>query len=226
MTLFVAKAMHDGCWEAWSIDENNNLKYDWKKDKRFNLLASEDTSNMDAYISQRELYFSKIREYNQDHPNQEPLDYSLDTNLPTPYSNQDILSIRSIGDNIYGSYDKSKKGMYENWALGISFGMFTTWFNGIYNNYFGQVGQYSTNKLKQEQDTDPETGQLLYFNRKTGQITTEAIGDDGSANDKVFKNVPIITQGIFPTIGTLWRICRNEGYDEMKKYLNSNESER
>ena len=32
MVLFVAKCMHDGSWEAFSIDENNNLKYNWRDD--------------------------------------------------------------------------------------------------------------------------------------------------------------------------------------------------
>ena len=103
-----------------------------------------------------------------DHPEKTPLEYSLKTDLPSPYSNKEILSIRSVADNIYGSYDKSKKGMYENWALGIAFGMFTTWFNGIHNTYFAKAGQYATNKLKQVQDTDPETGLPLYFDVKTG----------------------------------------------------------
>lgn len=46
------------------------------------------------------------------------------------------MSIRAVGDNIYGSYDKGKKAMAENTSLGIMFGMFTTWMNGIVNNYF------------------------------------------------------------------------------------------
>ena len=49
MTLFVAKCMEDGCWDAWYINDNNDLAYDWRKDKRFNLLANEDTSDPEAY---------------------------------------------------------------------------------------------------------------------------------------------------------------------------------
>lgn len=227
MTLFVARCIEDGCWEAWSVNKDTgDLEYDWRKDKRFDLLAREDTSNPKAYAKQRSLYFSKIREYNMEHPEKEPLDISLETNLPWPYSNKEIVSIRAVADNIYGSYDKSKKGMYENWALGVAFGMFTTWFNGIYVNYFGKAGQYATNKLKQIQDTDPETGQLLYFNPKTGEVTVNAVGEDGTPNDIVWKNVPIITQGIFPTIGTLYRVLKNDGKDALIEYLNSNEAER
>lgn len=226
MTLFVAKCMEDGCWDAWYLNENGDLKYDWRKDTRFNLLATEDNSNPEEYAKQRSIYFSKIRQYNLDHPEREPLDISLSTDLPSPYSNKEILSIRSVADNIYGSYDKSKKAMYENWAFGISFGMFTTWFNGIYNNYFAKAGQYATNKLKHVQDTDPETGQLLYFNRNTGETTVNPVGEDGIPNDIVWKDVPIITQGIFPTIGTLYHILKNDGKDNLIAYLKANEGER
>lgn len=45
------------------------------------------------------------------------------------------MAIRAVGDNIYGAYDKSKKAMSEFHSLGISFAMFTTWMNGIINNY-------------------------------------------------------------------------------------------
>lgn len=76
---------------------------------------------------------SKIREYNQEHP-ESPIE--PDGDLPTPYSDREIMSIRTVGDNIYGSYDKGKKAMAENTSLGIMFGMFTTWMNGIVNNYF------------------------------------------------------------------------------------------
>ena len=226
MTLFVAKCMEDGCWDAWYINDNNDLAYDWRKDKRFNLLANEDTSDPEAYAKQRSLYFSKIREWNMDHPEKTPLEYSLKTDLPSPYSNKEILSIRSVADNIYGSYDKSKKGMYENWALGIAFGMFTTWFNGIHNTYFAKAGQYATNRLKQVQDTDPETGLPLYFDVKAGQITVNPVGEDGQPNDVVWKNIPIITQGIFPTIGTLYHILKNDGKDGLIAYLKANEGER
>lgn len=44
MTLFVAKAMQDGCFDAWYI-ENDELKYNWKKDKRFSIYASGDTTH-------------------------------------------------------------------------------------------------------------------------------------------------------------------------------------
>ena len=39
MVLFVAKMNHDGCYDAYTLTEDNRLEYNWRKDKRFNLLA-------------------------------------------------------------------------------------------------------------------------------------------------------------------------------------------
>ena len=217
MTLFVAKAMEDGCWEAWSLDSEGNLKYEWKKDKRFDKLAAGATNDPE-YIKQRALYFSLLRAYNQENPSGQPLDISTKTDLPSPYTNKDILAIRSVADNIYGSYDKSKKGMYENYALGIMFGMYTTWFNGIYNNYFGKAGAYASNQLEWVQDTDPISGKPLYVTFE-GNIVENQFNKDGSENQPILKQVPIITQGIFPMMGTLYKVLKNDGKDALKQYL-------
>lgn len=39
MVLFVAKMHHDGCYKAYTLDEENRLVYNWREDARFNLLA-------------------------------------------------------------------------------------------------------------------------------------------------------------------------------------------
>lgn len=82
MTLFVAKCMHDGVWDAYSIDKDNNLVYNWREDKRFSIYASKQTNHAD-YKRQKSLYFSKIKEYNEEHPDN-PIDFTSD--LPSPYS--------------------------------------------------------------------------------------------------------------------------------------------
>ena len=47
MTLFVARCMQDGVWDAFSLDSENNLVYDWTKDKRFSIFASGSTDHKD-----------------------------------------------------------------------------------------------------------------------------------------------------------------------------------
>lgn len=211
MTLFVAKCMHDGVWEAYSIDKDNNLVYNWKNDKRFDRLAAKDVNHPD-YKKQRSLYLSKIREYNQEHPDS-PIE--LDSDLPTPYSDREIMSIRAVGDNIYGSYDKGKKAMAENTCLGTLFGMFTTWMNGIVNTYLMKPQKNGVSRLFKEQEID-EQGRLLFFTEE-GEVTTEDTGMP------VLKNVPMITQGIMYTVIDAARMCKQDGVKAAYDYIKGND---
>jgi hypothetical protein len=142
MVLFVARCMHDGCWNAYSI-KDDTLVYNWKDDERFSIYAKGLTTHPD-YIKQKSMYLSKVREWNQEHPSS-PLEMNEDGfyELPSPYSDKEILSIKNVANNIYGSYDKSLKSMGENMAIGWVFGMYTTWMNGIWNNWMMKPGQYN-----------------------------------------------------------------------------------
>ncbi len=210
MVLFVAKCMHDGVWDAYSIDKNNNLIYNWKKDERFSIYASGQTSRQE-YKEQKALYFSKIKEYNEEHPDN-PIEFTGD--LPSPYSQKEIMSIRAVGDNIYGAYDKSKKAMAEFHSLGICFGMFTTWMNGIVNNYLMKPQKNGVSKLLEEQEID-DNGNLLWF-INDGSVTTENTGIP------VYKFVPPIVMGIFPSMNILASMCKEKGFKATLEYMNGN----
>lgn len=214
MTLFVAKCMHDGVWEAFSLDKDGNLQYDWTKDKRFKDLK-EAPQGSDAYKKAKSLYFSRLKEYNEEHPDNpiEMPDEGFPV-LPEPYSRRQINAIRALGDNIYGSYDKGKKSMAEHKSYGFLLGSFSTWMNGIVNNYFMPTQRNGVSQLKQEQEVD-EQGRKLFFTDDF-QTTTEDTGMP------VIKNVPIQVQGIFPTIGELAAICQDDGFQAAYAYLKGN----
>lgn len=226
MVLFVARCIEDGVIDgdnlfdmskhAFYIDENNNLQYDWKKDKRFSLYANKQQMGSDEYNKQKSLYLSKLRQYNNTHVD------NTKEELVEPYTYQEVMTIRAVGDRIYGSYDRGKKAMNENQAEGILFGMFTTWMNGIVSTYFMAPQKNNVSRLKRVQETD-EYGNKLYFNEKGEQLTLEEGGD---INLPVWTDEPVIVQGIFHTVKSLISICRNDGLDEMKKYIKANPQER
>ena len=236
MTLFVAKAMQDGCFDAWYI-ENDELKYNWKKDKRFSIYASGDKTNPE-YAKQKGLYIMKIQEWNQEHPqgikdengHKRALNYNDD--LPTPYSQQDILAIRNVGDNIYGSYDRSLRAMGENKALGWAFGMYTTWMNGMWNNWTLKPGKYNINQMNTIIETN-ENGEEIWMD-KHGNFITQKIDSNGvkyyideetgerkEADCPVMKKVPVIVQGILYTFKDMIGILQEDGIKETIKYLKS-----
>ena len=227
MTLFIAKAMQDGCFDAWYI-ENDELKYDWKKDKRFSIYASGDKTHPE-YAKQKGLYIMKIKEWNQEHPDQH---LELNDDLPTPYSQQDILAIRNVGDNIYGSYDRSLRAMGENKALGWAFGMYTTWMNGMWNNWTLKPGKYNVHQMNTVVETN-ENGEELWLS-ENGEILIQKIDNNGQkyyinertgqkeeASCPVLKKVPIIVQGILYTFKDMLGIMKDDGIQATIEYIKS-----
>lgn len=216
MTLFVARCMQDGVWDAYSIN-NDQLVYDWKKDKRFKALIDGTSQDSAAYKEAKALYMSKIREWNEEHPEHQ-LPYSPESaeeGLPTPYSNKEILAIKGLADNIYGAYDKMHKSMMEHTTIMWFFGMYTTWMNGIYSNYFMKPGNYATTQLETKQKLD-EAGRPLFWTEDFQMVTT-------NTGMPVYENVPTITQGIWYTIKDIYYIASDEdgGFEKVKEFYQS-----
>lgn len=221
MVLFVAKCMHDGCWEAYSI-ENDTLVYNWKKDKRFEIYASGNKNHTD-YIKQKSLYLSKVREWNLEHPtNPIEMDENGFYNLPSPYTDKEILSIKNVANNIYGSYDKSLKSMGENVITGWVFGMYTTWMNGIWNNWLLKPGQYNISQRTLEQERD-ENNKLLFFDENGGVVTEDELPPN-VPKVPVMKHVPMLVQGIWYTLKDMFYICKDDGVEALKQYIEATPS--
>lgn len=229
MVLFVARCIEDGVIDgdnlydlskhAYFINENGQLEYDWKKDKRFNLYAANDKSDIVKYNKQKSLFLSKRSQYNKEHPNKAISDTIT---LPEPYTNQEIMTVRGLGDNIYGSYDRGKKAMNENQAYGTLFGMFTTWMNGITNIYFMKPQKNNVTKLQKTQAIN-DKGEALYFDQYGNILTLEEGGDE---NLPVLEDEPVIVQGIYWTVKELVKLVKNDGMDAMVKYLKSEPQEK
>lgn len=234
MTLFVARCMQDGVWEAYSL-ENGELKYDVNKDQRFQHFLKDDIQHPD-YKKEKALFILHVNNWNKEHPDKF-IDWAEKT-LPEPYSDQEILAIKNVANNIYGSYDKSLKAQYEHTALGWAFGMYTTWMNGIWNNWLMKPGQYNIHRMEIEIDTD-ENGNQIYM-EDNGNFVTRVQNENGGFDfiDKdgnqisednltpVLKNVPVITQGIWYTLCDAFQILRQKeggGLKAAYDYIQSNE---
>lgn len=248
MSLFVARCMQDGVWKALSVDEDGNFKYDWKEDERFKYYADHKDNppeNDKEFLESKGRYFSALMEYNRENPNTPLNIQDPDVSLPNPYTNAEVESIKIAADSIYGSYDKSKKSMYEFQTKGIILGQFTTWMNGMVGNYFRKPGSKtgelmlipSKSEAGEEEFLDEynnivvkrfrENGEEYYYNETTGQEVTGKVAP-------LFKNVPISSQGIIysvydmisKTIPLGWKNNGIEGViDEIKKEMLLNPQE-
>lgn len=200
MTLFIAKLHKDGAWDAYSLDENHRLKYNWRLDKRFDKLAANDMSDMKVYNEQKALYMSLIRAFNIEGHN---LAYTDD--LPDAYTPEQIRSIKTLAESIYGAYDESSKAKYENIAIGRNFMFFSTWMNGIVDNY-GKRRQISQGELRYEQETDYNGNPLFFTDDISGNMTTEDTGKP------VGKWAPVMVQGILETFWSSFKELKNDGW--------------
>lgn len=189
MVLFIAKLKHDGSLDAYSVI-NGKLTYNWRMDKRFNLLDKQDISNLEAYNKQKARKLSLIMALNQENPGLN-LAVDVDTDLPDGYTNQEVESIKSLGDTIYGSYNRSTRAMYEHLAIGSQLGYFSTWMNGIYDVYFGKRHESSYQyTLEQAED---ENGNLLYFDENNNLTTNKT-------DTPYYKYTPMMVQGVLRTV--------------------------
>lgn len=212
MVLFMSKLKHDGSYKAYSIVDGK-LIYNWRMDERFNLLASNDKSNIEAYNKQKALYLSQIIKFNEENPNAN-LSVSLDTNLPDGYTQNQIDEIKNLGDTIYGSYNRSTKAMYENLAIGSQFGVFSTWMNGIYDVYLGnrRESSYETQKIQRED----ENGNKLWID-DNGNITTENTGVP------CLTDIPLVVQGVLRTLqDTFAELYHGRGWEGLKQNIINN----
>lgn len=202
MTLFVAKCIHDGTWDAFSLNKEGVLEYDWKKDKRFNLLAKNDKSNLDEFNKQKGMFYSLMRIWNEEHPNNQ-----VTETLPMPYTEKEMDAFHALSDNIWGAYDKSNKALGEHSLLMMTFGMFMTWMNGQIKNYYTPM-QESSDRVKFIQMRNGN-GQLLFYT-EDGQITTEDTGLPAYAQQ------PIFVQGILQTLQQMYKVIKDGGsWDEV-----------
>lgn len=211
MTLFVARCMHDGSWDAFSLDSKGQLKYDWTKDKRFSAYNTAEEGS-DEYKKAKSAYLSAIRQYNMENPSNQ---ITPEDGLPSPYSNIEMNAIRGLADSIYGAYDRSKRTMAESESYGYAFLSFITWMNGINSTYFMPAQKNNTSRLKQEQVIDDKGRPLFYDNNDI--ITTEDTGCP------VYTWVPAPVQGIFPLIKDLYIMMHKDGYTMMKQYIQGDE---
>jgi len=59
MSIFLAQMIKDGCFEAHELD-GVRMKYNWKKDKRFNLFANGINKGSEEYNKQKALYHTMM----------------------------------------------------------------------------------------------------------------------------------------------------------------------
>ena len=183
MTIFTSQMMGDGCLDAHRINEDGELVYDWKLDKRFDAFANKRTTDP-RYNEQRALYYATAKQFAIEHAkNADGSDFELNMAepmaLPRAYTNKEAESMKSLGDDIYGYYSHEKKSMIMSTMIGSMWLQFKTYWSGKKNQYLAPGGvrlrgnwkHYEENGEKYYYQVD-DAGNILYNEPPT---TTETI---------------------------------------------------
>lgn len=143
MTLFIAKMIEDGCFEAHTLDENGLLHYDWKKDKRFDKLAEyglNSTHSDPEYNKQKALYAQMCAEFEKG--GEELIKWDKEKkmyiygDIDQAYTPNQRASIKEVSDMAYGFYDHESKSQINHKFLGLVFLQFQTFLSAKYNLWF------------------------------------------------------------------------------------------
>lgn len=166
MSIFTAKMLADGSYDAHTVDEKGMLVYDWTKDKRFEQFAKGNTSHPD-YQKQAALYAAVGRQFELENAlvevNGEMVPFKLNMkkpmDLPRAYTNKDAESMKALGDTIYGYYSHEKKSLMNSYLVGSMWMQFKTYWSSKKNQYLQKGGV----KLEGKWVPYQENGQQYYY---------------------------------------------------------------
>lgn len=143
--LLIAKMIHEGCWEAHEI-KNDQLVYNFKKDNRFSLLNdSKSDKNSLEYKKQHALYITMLEQFNKEGWNLKDGD-----NLPRAYTIQEATSIKSFAEMCFGHYDRSTQMLMKHMFLGAMILQFRTFLSAKMEQWFLKPGTYDQGQYKEK----------------------------------------------------------------------------
>lgn len=162
MSMLIAQMIHDGVWEAMEVTDEG-LKYNWKKDKRFQEYASGNKSDMKKYNEQRSLYLFLLDSTNNDRG----MNLKEGDQIPLPYTNQQVQALKTFSDTTYGFYDHNTRAMIQKTAIGSLFSQFRTFVTAQRTNWLLSPDFYNKGEITHL--TDEKTGEPLYWKIVTNE---------------------------------------------------------
>lgn len=145
MSIFVAKMIEDGTWEAHELDENNRLVYNMKKDSRYAILAKYlNQAPPKPFDHDHEEFQKQQARYNWAldsmtkagirNKNGQPLRYG--DMLPIAYTVEETNSIKELTGMLYGYYNHEEKTSFQTATYSHMFMAFKTYLAGELKHYF------------------------------------------------------------------------------------------
>lgn len=206
MSLFVAKMIEDGCFDAHYLDQNGMLKYDIKRDKRFEKLVElgwDSTSTDPEYLKQKALYRAMVDQFKREGFKNDITGNSLayaDLYLPRAYTVKQKLSMKEVSDLAYGFYDHETKSLNDHKVFGLVFKQFMAFWTAKTTLWFRGPG---ANTAQGEFKQMIRDGQPLYvkYTEVNGEIIQEYVTDsEGGTLEPVYEWVGDYCEGLMYSI--------------------------
>lgn len=212
--ILIGRMHHEGCFDAYYMDNEGVLKYDPKKDNRFSKYLT-DTSvpifkeydssmgSYSAYADARALWDRFMDEWRTVYPNE---NYQT---LPEAFPPSYIRAIQESAGKLYGYFDSDQKSLMCSQFIGSVLMQYKTWLSAKIDQWLQKPG--FINVWRQVRQTD-ENGNPLFIVAHTAEEIKEGkpvieflieseLTDEMKTSGRA---VPyIIEQGTF-TEGMLW----------------------
>lgn len=141
MSIFIAQMIHDGCWEAHTVETDEygveRLKYDITKDKRFDVFVKYKGIFKDVpkelrekFNYQQSLFIVMRDEMNKTYGNLNEYKEGDPIYLPQAYTSRQRASFKSLADTTFGYYDSDTKALFFRTAVGQIFKQFMAYMSG------------------------------------------------------------------------------------------------
>ena len=185
MTLLVGYMKKYGCYDAYEF-KDNKLIYDWRKDKRFNILAKYSNPNLVSesdkkqYNYQRALYNTMLERFVRQgytiNENGRERVITMKDELPHAFTDLEIAMITQESNSLFGYMDNDNKSELFKVSIFTMIGHFKTYLTAKKNQWFLTRDVYAEGQFVQARN---DKGELLYKKHNNGivEVTTEVTDD-------------------------------------------------
>ena len=218
LALFLAKMIHDGSYDAHTLDSKQHLIYDPTKDKRFEYYFKKRDSykNSDASSKYKYLPSPNDLEYNKQRAaynlltselNAERIRLNLDTYedgdiVDKAYSEVERASFKSFTDTVYGYYDIDSQAEWHKTWYGILYLQFLQFWPGKMSLWFGSARAEDVSSTGYHRQKKYSNGKLVWrkpiLNDKGHTIDFEETEDN--TGDPAYEWVGTPQEGLFQSM--------------------------
>ena len=143
MTIFQSYMRHDGTFDAYEMNKDGELIYNFNKDQRFTAL-SQGLVNDPKYREQEALYRAMAHQFEIEgaaYSDGTLFKLEIPVNgkykpLPQAYTNKQARSYKALADKMYGYYSHEKKALMQSSLIGALFWQMNTYWSGKKNQWF------------------------------------------------------------------------------------------